>query len=91
MGGSLFIFNGSSKAENDQETVLGLPDDSEAKDLVRHVDRCSMRYKLLRATQLAQGSSISQIKFLIYGLILFVVATSHPAQELWQFLAQATK
>ena len=72
---------------NEDEGVdLGVPDEAEATDLNRHVERCAMRYRLFTGKLSRQGKDISQVKMLLYILGAFILATSHPAQELFQFL-----
>ena len=84
---SLSIFNrGASGDGDDQEVALGVPDEAEAKDLVRHVERCAMRFRFFTSKLRNQSADIRQVKFLIYGLCIFILITSHPAQELFQFL-----
>lgn len=87
MGFSLFVTNGRSNGDDDQETALGVPDQAEATDLNRHVERCAMRYRLFTGRLALQSRDIAQVKIILYGLALFIVATSHPAQQLFSFLA----
>jgi len=84
---SVSIFNlGRSNGNDEQEMDLGTPDQAEAQDLNRHVERCAMRYRMFTGKLGRQSKDIAQVKILLYLLGAFILATSHPAQELFQFL-----
>jgi hypothetical protein len=86
----LSIWNGRSDDRDDGEVELGVPDQAEAKDLNRHVDRCAMRYRIFTSRLLRQGRAIGRVEFLVYLLIAFTLATSNPAHQLWNFLSSHT-
>lgn len=67
---SVFIFNGGTSTGEDEDT-LGVPDVSEAHDLERHVERCALRYRLLRREQKQQNKLLRQGLFLLYALIVY--------------------
>lgn len=74
MGGSIFIFNRGEDPE--EEMRLGTPDEAEAKDLTRHVDRCAMRYRLFTKRLRSQGTQISRIEWLLYGVAAYILGFS---------------
>jgi hypothetical protein len=83
---SLSILNRRSDKDDDEEAALGTPDQSEADNLNRHVERCALRYRMFTGRLARQGKDISQVKVLMYLLAAFILATSHPAQQLFSFL-----
>lgn len=78
---SIFVFNSGGDSDSEEEMRLGTPDASEAKDLERHVDRCATRYKLFTKRLRAQGSQISRIELLLYGVGIYVMASGGPVHD----------
>lgn len=77
---NLFVFNGATD-DSEAEVQLGTPDDSEAQNLGRHVDRCAMRYRLFTKRLRLQGSQISRIEFILYGVAIYVMASGGPVHD----------
>lgn len=78
--GSLFIFN-SGGSDPEEEMRLGTPDAAEAVDLARHVDRCALRYRLFTKRLRTQGSQISRIELILYGVAIYVMASGGPVHD----------
>ncbi len=74
------ILNG--KHDEDEEIALGMPDSSEAQSLERHVDRCAMRYRLFTSRLKSQGKDVTHIKLILYGIAVWLLATSPFAQDM---------
>lgn len=60
---------------------LGTPDEAEAKDLARHVDRCALRYRLFTKRLRSQGSQISRIELILYAVGIYVMASGGPVHD----------
>lgn len=72
--GSIFVWNRGEDPE--EEMRLGTPDEAEAKDLARHVDRCALRYRLFTKRLRSQGTQISRIEWLLYGVAAYILGFS---------------
>lgn len=83
----ILIWNGAGPTE--EEITLGTPDESEARDLTRHVEKCALRYRIFTRRQAAQGQDISQIKYMILALIAVIVITSPQVRTLLEWAAKA--
>lgn len=70
-----------SGGDSDDELNLGTPDDSEAHDLVRHVGRCALRYRLLTKRLRQQGSQINRIEYILYGLAVYALGSVGPVHD----------
>lgn len=81
----LFIINGGL---TDEEVMLGTPDQTEARSLPHHVERCAMRYRLFTKRQASQGQDIAQIKWLTIGLLAAVLITSPQVRAIVEFIAK---
>lgn len=82
MGAALpFIQIIGGGGDSDDELNLGTPDESEAHDLVRHVGRCALRYRLLTKRLRSQGSQINRIEYILYGLAIYALASVGPVHD----------
>ena len=71
------IFNGDRGERDDgEDVILGMPDISEVESNARHVERCALRYKMFSGRLRMHGKRLARIEMLIYGLFVYVVASS---------------
>lgn len=75
------IFNGRHD-DDDEELMLGIPDSSEAQSIERHVERCAMRYRLFTSKLRSHGDSVKRIEYILYGVAIWLLATSPFAQDM---------
>lgn len=73
------ITNGGG--DSDDELNLGTPDDSEAHDLVRHVSRCALRYRLLTRRLATQGSKLNRIEYIAWGVLAYGLGSVGPVHD----------
>lgn len=83
MGAVVSIFNWNGGL-TDEEVALGTPDQTEAKSLPHHVERCALRYRLFTKRQAQQGQDIAQIKWLTIGLLAAVLITSPQVRAIFE-------
>lgn len=77
---NIFVRNGNH--HDDDDIALGIPDESEATDLNRHVDRCAMRYRMFTSKLKMHGDSVKRIEYILYGVAIWLLATSPFAQDM---------
>jgi hypothetical protein len=82
---TLNIFNGG-RGLSDEEINLGMPDDSEAKNLKHHTAKCALRFKLFSKKLGEHGEDVQQVKLLLITIGGYLVLVSEPAKNIVEFL-----
>lgn len=88
MGAVVSILNWNGPGLTEEEVMLGTPDNTEARSLPHHVERCAMRYRLFTKRQASQGRDIAQTKWLTVGLLGAVLITSPQVRAIFEWVAK---
>lgn len=78
---SLSILNGRGGL-SEAEIAMATPDESEAKDLHVHVQRCAKRFRLLAEGQNEVRDDLTQVKWILICVGGYLVLVSQPAQNI---------
>lgn len=74
----LDVLFGTAPELDQAEEDLGKPVEAEATNLALHVERCAQRWAMSYRASKANHSQLSQIRLILGGVAVFMVAKSFP-------------